>query len=467
MIYKKRNIMKKILLFIVFPLLMQSCLFEEENYFEEPASARIEEKITETKNVLSSQSNGWILHYFPRLSLGGHNYAISFSGEQAKIACESKVVGTSVNVGDPNYTDSCLYDIIPEQGAILTFNTYSIMHQFRNPSSAAYQGLGGDYEFILTSVKPDEIGLKGKTTGNTMRMFPIPGEYPDKASYLKAVQAMTNNGKVGSYLLYCDGKFIDTVMGVNRGRYLSYSYDEIQSNAETQKNDTVTTTANIPIIYTPDGFIVYHDKTENVKKDVYPVKKSELLLPVFDSLRNYTEFTYDQANLKFVSKDGKIEFVKIIMPINEQFAKTSTQWLFDCEDSEKSSAAFRSVYQTAYNANMNQWGETLSIIYIGLTHNSAIGSPTPYVFAFYSDGYWSTYGIKLTPVANTADQVNIETSGAGNTNGNWPYYLYFEPIVNFFIDNSPWQLIADDAESPTSIKLVSVNDNSLWAVVDM
>jgi hypothetical protein len=461
MIYKKRNIMKKILLFIVFPLLMQSCLFEEENYFEESASARIEGKITETKSILSSHTNGWILHYFPRLSLGGHNYAISFSNEQAKIACESEVAGTNVRICNPVYTDSCLYDIISEQGAILTFNTYSkLMHQFRNPSSAAYQGLGGDYEFILTDVKSDEKKLNGKTTGHTMRMFPVPSSYTSKESYLKAVQAISTKNKLGSYVLYYEGKLVDSIIGTQR--YLSYSYDEIKLNEETEKSDTVATTANIPIIFTPEGFIVYHDKTENVNRNVTPVKKSEELLPLFDTDKEYTEFTFDETNLKFVSKDGKIEFVKLLVPLNEIFVKTTTQWIFSPEDSEKSSTAFQAVYQTIYDANVDEWGENLSLTYIGRSHLTS--SPTPYIFAFYSDGYWSTYGIKLTQVANTTDQINIETFGGNN--GNWTYYTHFKPFVDFFIDNSPWQIIPDDIEVPTSIKLVSVNNSALWAVID-
>jgi hypothetical protein len=458
--------MKKILLFIVFPLLIQSCLFEEKNYFEEPAAERLEAKITETKNILSSPSNGWVLHYFPDLSFGGHNYAISFADEQAKIACESEVTGTTVSVCNPIYIDSCLYDIIPEQGAILTFSTYSkLMHQFRNPSGgAAYHGLGGDYEFVLTNVQSNEIKLKGKTQGQTMRMFPIPGSYDSKESYLKAVQAISNKNKLGDYVLYYEGKLVDSISGTQR--YLSYSYDEIQLNEETKKYDTVTVTANIPIIFTPEGFIVYHDKTEKANRNVTPIKKTDALIPVFNPDIEYTEFTFDEANAKFVSKDGKIEFVKIIISFNQQFAQTTTQWILSPDDSEKSCAEFQSVYQIAYNANIDELNEDLYIMYIGRSHITDIDiiSPTPYVIAFLSDGYWSTFGIKLTPIANTEDQVNIEEFGGNNAN--WPYYEHFRIIVDFFIDNSPWQLVHDDVEDTSSIRLVSVNNSDLWIVID-
>jgi hypothetical protein len=458
MIYKKRNIMKKILLFTVFSLLMQSCLFEEENYFEEPASARVEEKITETKNLLSSHTNGWILHYFPDLSFGGHNYAISFAGEQAKIACETEVVGTGVRICDPVYTDSCMYDIIPEQGAILTFNTYSkLMHQFRNPSSAAYQGLGGDYEFILTGVKPDEIKLKGKTTGNIMRMFPLPDGHTSKESYIETVQEMSAKAN-GIFKLYCDDVDLGVFVQMKQGnRVINYEYEE------TVDGETGNTVAEIPFIYTPEGFTVYHVHTSNAKKDITSASPEQ---PVFDPLKEYSEFVYDSVNYKtFTSKDGTVKLVEDFS-LTGLFSKGENQWIFDwtnvCSELE-------TIYNTAYEANDSEYGESLETVYIGYD-DTGFGI-TPNVFAFmslwelfpgYSFEFWSTYGVSINPVRGTTDQIHIRAVGGDGSN--WSYYTYFEPIVDFFVDNSPWRLAPLDEDSE-SVKMVSVKNDALWAVV--
>jgi hypothetical protein len=448
---------------------MQSCLFEEENYFEEPASARIEEKITETKNLLSSQTKGWVLYYFPDYSYGGHNYAISFSGEQAKIACESEVIENRVYPCDPDYTDSCLYDIIPEQGAILTFNTYSkLMHQFRNPSSAAYQGLGGDYEFVLASVKPDEIKLKGKTTGNTMRMFPIPGEYSDKASYLKAVQAMANNGKLGSYLLYNEGKLVDSVVtGTQKGRYLSYSYDEIKTNEVTKRIDTAVTTAHIPLIFTPEGFIIYHDKTEYANRNVHPVKKTEDLLPLFDPEIEYTEFTFDAANSKFVSKDGKTEFVKIhLADLNKRIIDLMGNSLFEYYSATGDACSqFKSSWSTAalfLNMLYGSQGVALSDLSIGYDY---IMSKDKYAMTFWCGRYNATYGLDINTVEGTTDQISISALEAGL---NWNALgSYLNPLLNFFVNNSPWIIEPDDIELPATVKLVSAANPEMWIYVEL
>jgi hypothetical protein len=456
--------MKKILLFIVLPLLMQSCLFEDNDYFEESASARVEGKISETKNILSSASNGWILHYFPDLSYGGHNYALSFSDKQATISCETEVVGTSLTVGDPASVDSCLYDVIPEQGAILTFNTYSkLLHQFRNPSAAAYQGLGGDYEFILTDIKQNEIKLKGKTTGNLMRMFPVPSGYT-KESYLEAIQAMSNKGKLGNYTLYYEGKVVSTTVGARRGRYLSYTYNE------TVNLDTISTTATISLIYTLEGFIVYHDKLENVKRNVDPPKPSDELVDfVFDSDKEYTEFIYDDANSKFVSKDGKIEFVKIpLVDLNTRIVEHMQNTSFDYYHYEGSaSPTFNTIWNNA-KANLaaayGSIGVALSDMNIG--YDWIYNGANPCVITFWCGPYNTLYGLNITPVTGTVDQISI--SSVPGTYLNWsPFGPYLNPLLNFFVNNSPWIIEPNDIELPERIKLINVSDPNIWVFLDI
>jgi uncharacterized Rmd1/YagE family protein len=461
--------MKKILLLLIFPLLMQSCLFEEKDYFEESASERIEGKITDTKNLLSSQSKGWILYYFPDLSYGGHNYAISFEDEQAKIACESEVVRTHIITGDPSYNDSCLYDVLPEQGTVLTFNTYSkLMHQFRNPSAYSYNGLEGDYEFILTSVEPDNIELTGKTTGHTMRMFPVPNSYASKESYLEAVQAMANNGKFGSYVLSYEGKFVDSVTGNIRGRHLSYSYDEVKIKEVSKKDDTVITVAHIPLIFTPEGFIVYHDKTENANRNVTSVIRTENLLPLFNPDTEYTEFTFDAANSKFVSKDGKIEFVKI--PVenldpNLRITNLMENSLFEYySEIGDACSQFKTLWNTAATYLDMLYGSLGVALSDMSTGYDMLMGRDKYAFTFWCGRYNATYGIDVKPAEGTTNQISISPAEGGNLN--WGAFgTYLNPLVNFFVNNSPWIIEPDDNELPQTVKLVSAANPDMWIYI--
>jgi hypothetical protein len=447
-------------------------LYEDKNYFEESASARIEGKIAETKNILLSHSKGWILYYFPELEHGGHNYAISFAGEQAKIACESKVVDAKVKGCTPVYNDSCLYDIIPEQGAILTFNTYSeLLHQFRNPSASAYHGLGGDYEFILTSVEPNEIKLTGKTTGHTMRMFPVPDSYESKERYLEAVQATVAKSKLGSYVLYYEGKFVDSVTGTARGRYLSYSYNEIKIKEVTKKDDTVVTVAHIPLIYTPNGFIVYHDKIENASRNVTSIRRTEELLPLFNPDMEYTEFTFDETNSKFVSKDGKIEFVKVypLAELNTRIADFIENSYFEYYPGTGNACSqFDGLWNTAamfLDTFYGSQGVALSDISIG--YDMLMGRDK-YTLIFWCGRYNATYGIDVKTVSGTTNQISISTAAGGNLN--WTVFgIFLDSLVNFFVNNSPWivETEPDNYELPETVKLISAANPDMWIYIEL
>ena len=58
--------MKKlaIILLGLFPLVLSSCLKEEEDYFDKSASARIEEAVKNAISVLEGAENGWAVKYY-------------------------------------------------------------------------------------------------------------------------------------------------------------------------------------------------------------------------------------------------------------------------------------------------------------------------------------------------------------------------------------------------------------------
>ena len=71
--------MKKlaIILLGLFPLVLSSCLKEEEDYFDKSASARIEEAVKNAISVLEGAENGWAVKYYPNPGRGssrGHGY---------------------------------------------------------------------------------------------------------------------------------------------------------------------------------------------------------------------------------------------------------------------------------------------------------------------------------------------------------------------------------------------------------
>ena len=423
--------MKKLLLFLALPLLLQSCLFEDENNFDENASARLQERIAETKTAIKAAPGGWILHYFPDLKYGGYNYWFSFDTEKATAA---GAVGDSVKF-PPTYTEECFYNVIAEQGVVLTFNTYGeLVHYFRNPSSAAYQGKLGDYEYIVLDVKSTEIRLRGKTTKNTMRMFPLPSGYT-VPQYLKAVADMEELGELGAYFVKHNGTTIGITVGSSGGRCLGL---------EVEAADGELIDMTIPVVFTHDGFTVYH---ENLRNNVG-------LFPT-DGSTYYTEFVYDAAgDGSFISKDGKIVFEVKPLTISEKFAVTPGAWW--PKDGSADYIAMVAAVRATTNANGN-----FDKYYIGA--NSAYpGRPFPMaIFVYGTAGYNAIQGLAFTPVEGVNDQIGFTALGDGL---NWSYFTNYNPIVNFFVNNSPWTIEEIDA---VTIKLTKVANPTTWIELEL
>ncbi len=176
-------------------MLLQSCLKDQEDIFDEPTALRIQEALDNTKKVLTSSENGWIFEYYPdrNIKYGGYIYTVKFDNTQATVGCELA----------PGVTETSLYKLTSDNGPSLTFDSYNtLMHFFATPSSSKYQAYDGDFEFAIMDVTDDVIKLRGKRTGNIMYMHRLDS---DAAQYINAVTAMSDNmfltsaaGTVGS-----------------------------------------------------------------------------------------------------------------------------------------------------------------------------------------------------------------------------------------------------------------------------
>ena len=167
-IMKEMKEMKKYCLYSLCLLLLvfhSSCLFQEEDVFDEPAAQRLNHALTETETFLGQSSNGWVMEYFPTNEQAGSTFLMKFSPD-------GKVLVATKNAYTKNYTEeSGCWEMIGDNGPVLTFNTFiNIFHLFsdpRNPGNTGYNGvgLGGDYEFMVLEAKEEQIKMKGKKRG--------------------------------------------------------------------------------------------------------------------------------------------------------------------------------------------------------------------------------------------------------------------------------------------------------------
>ena len=173
-------------------LMLQSCLKDQEDVFDESASARMANYLKNADDVLKGAANGWALDYYPdrEQSYGGFVYTLKFDGQKVDVLSDL--------TGEVE-TTTCLYRLVADDGPVLTFDTYNDeLHYFATPwgSSGGYEAYDGDFEFIIMDVQDDLITLKGKRSGNMMYMhrLSVPAD-----EYISSIQEMEEKMFSGKY----------------------------------------------------------------------------------------------------------------------------------------------------------------------------------------------------------------------------------------------------------------------------
>lgn len=159
-----------------------ACEKEGTRVFEDTSAVRMKDNLADIAQVLTSAQHGWYLEYYLNEALsgattGGYSMLLKFDGK--------KVTAWGDASGSPESATS-LYKLTTDNGPILSFDTFNkIIHYFSSPSgtgtnalgqSGHYQGLGGDFEFLVLKASADSVLLKGKRGGVEMLMLPMDRE---------------------------------------------------------------------------------------------------------------------------------------------------------------------------------------------------------------------------------------------------------------------------------------------------
>ena len=209
---KRMNKLKYLIVFLI--LGISSCVREVDDLFDQSAAERLNTAMNEHREVLISAPNGWHMEYYAGVEdekVGGINYIFLFEeGGEVIGACEYF----------PGEEITSHYDVVGDQGPVLTFNTYNeILHYFTEPWGASnIDGDMGDYEFVIMEATPQQITLKGKRHGNRIIMTPFAKPRSEWQSYLGEISTLREETEICSILTFFkDGKQIGA--GVYDGGY--------------------------------------------------------------------------------------------------------------------------------------------------------------------------------------------------------------------------------------------------------
>ena len=178
---------KYILLLAASFLLITSCNRNEGSLFGNLTSQeRIQQYMSGVEKTLTAPANGWEMLYFPTETSGGHALICKFEVNQVvKFAAKN-----SIATGNKYKEAVSTWSIAPDQGPVLTFDTYNdILHVYSDPAIySAGEGYEGDYEFLLLTWTDDQIIMKGKKRGTYIVMNKLP-DTQDWKAYFDAVDA--------------------------------------------------------------------------------------------------------------------------------------------------------------------------------------------------------------------------------------------------------------------------------------
>lgn len=206
------KIFKLSLLLLTLPLLMTSCLKDDDEVFSDSASQRLQKTLEEARTVLRSSENGWVMDYYvgDDSSYGGYAFTVKFDSLTVTASSElTKGAATSY------------YKLTTDNGPVLTFDTYNdVLHALATPSAGNYEGNHADYEFQIVSATPELVVMRGRRTNNYVYLHPLT---TTPKEYLAKVADTEKKFVVASLSTDVDGKNVSADLDINNRQASFYS----------------------------------------------------------------------------------------------------------------------------------------------------------------------------------------------------------------------------------------------------
>lgn len=407
--------MKKIYLILLaaIGLTMTSCLMEEKELFDQTPAERMEAYLEGYRTLLASSEGGWLLQYYPEenQSYGGYTYVLQFTADSVT-AYFQLAADTEVPV-------SSLYKMVPDDGPVLTFDTYNeYIHYFATPSVSDYEAMHGDYEFRIVGKNSDEteIYMKGKRTNNDYTLVKFTG---DPAEYLNKSNEVEAGMQAPAYEMVMAE---DTTSCALSGNIFEYTYNVYTTE------DTTAVSGSVAFCYTPEGI--------------------EFYTPVEINGVEYTGLVFNAENGTLATADGKIVINQIIPPLNQLFLLGN--WFIKYS----TLGAYAKPYFDMVKQGEDAIGEELQFAFIG-----SMLYPGHFGFQFISSGYGGSLDFNYALEGEDTITLQFAMAGAGDgvwyhNNANFAYALF--P----FGYSSPrtFVLTADDNKNPSQITMTEVGN---------
>ena len=375
--------------------LFTSCRFEEDDYFDESASLRVEHAIDQVRDNLSSAENGWVMQYFCGTGVAhfeGFNLFAKFD-KNGKVT----IAGNHRYLRDGNankYTEATsLYSLLLEDGPVLAFNTWNdVLTPFVDP--VAYyaapnslvkdgEGMQGDHNFVVMSNNDNEIILRGERHSAEVRLVKCDRSWADYIADTETMKNSFTNSSINEYYVINNNNDTLYFSGLRNGRF-RYTEDLVKG----VKLDSLS------CVFTPNGFRTEH--TDSIGSCKFHEFK----------------MTEDKTCLK--NEDGN---VKVIARWDAYIVSHTALWKMD-------QTLFTSEQTALYNqidAELKKHNNTWSLESIGIGKSSGSNSIVGLVLTFYTNTAktkTNTAGIALDMTLPAYGQMAVDCPADAKTDKN-------------------------------------------------
>jgi len=374
-------------IFLILTLFFSGCLKEQENLFPESAAERLNNAISSADSTLINSANGWVLQYFATNESPGYPLLVKFnSNSEAVVAANNKLFGNQ-------YTEAkSLFDVIGDNGPVLTFNTYNnVLHVFSNPENEPVGvGLGGDYEFIVLDRSDSLVHLKGKKSGTEITLNKLPEDmlWPD---YFVEVNSIDSKLFGTEMLNFISGN--DTIAAYNGASHIFKMLDPVTGNS-----------TDVPFIVTSEGIKFYSPFSLDGKNKVQT-------------------FYLNSDESKLISYEDKNTFFEGVS-IGKYLVDSEKTYRFD---TTRMSNNFKVKIDVLCQQMIERYKGKRNIDYLALTYESSVGHS--FFFATTPTVAYANFKIELVVDQLLSNRVSIrKVDGVFDSNGE--LFLSGVPSIN-------------------------------------
>jgi len=415
---------KTLILSFFLATVLASCVRHTDDLFDKTPAERITESLQTYRELLTAQTNGWLVEYYPERTrrYGGFNLHFRFEGENVTVQSEI----------EPDVSATSAWSTGSDMGPTINFDTYNrLLHFFSDPSIPQGGGYGlnyeGDYEFVVESGTEEEFILRGKKTKNIIRMMPMPANL-SWSEYSQSLQTMKANIDAPAYKMIVRGREISIIKSPNANVFFL---------------NTGSATTSAPFIVTPTG-IRFYEPTAILTETLH-------------------EFFYNEAEDIMQEVNGNAEISFVLVPLSKYFVDNLpyANWFFKTENI---GAGLLPAWNTIKSNLDNQLDETLYVMWLGkLLENM----PTGITFASWdyenNRPWYGTYAYDFEIIND--NRIRFAHNQA-RTNADGINASYYAPLLQDFTISSfnekTFELEPDvDVSNPknmTQIKKITIRD---------